>query len=148
MIQPETWIAIGRFADKAWSGFVALVGVLVGGYIANRSQRRHWILESKRVEYREVFSTLTKSYSYLVSTMSVGVLGGEEELKMEQAWMEGLNVLRDRVVIGQEVRSKELAERWSGAVGRYRQNQNYPEFALEFSRIMKILQENADKLIE
>ena len=129
MIEPAAWNEITQIADKLWTPTLALGGVLVGGYIANRSQRRHWLLDSKRVEYRELFSALTKSYSCIVNTTSFGIMTGAEELKIEEARLDGLNILRDRVVIGKQIRCMGLAEKWGEAAANFQKSQNYQAFA-------------------
>lgn len=41
-----------------WAAVGPLVGVIIGGILAAWWQRRHWILDNKKVEYRELLDAL------------------------------------------------------------------------------------------
>jgi hypothetical protein len=69
MIQPETWKAVRDSAGVIWSAVGPLIGVWVGAYVANRNQRRQWLLDNKRQEYRELLTALMNGI------LDSGVLG-------------------------------------------------------------------------
>jgi hypothetical protein len=49
-----------------WAGVGPLVGVLVGAYLTNRIQRRLWLADHKRQEYRELFTVMTNAFGKLL----------------------------------------------------------------------------------
>jgi len=71
MSQPETWKAVGASAGVIWSAVGPLMGVCLGAYIASRNQRKQWLLDNKRQEYRELLTALTNGI------LNSGVLGPE-----------------------------------------------------------------------
>jgi hypothetical protein len=99
-----------------WAAFGPLVGVLVGAYIANRNQRRQWVGNCKKEEYRELISVLTKARTtYLqvhhfppdVEQHAVQVLADET---FRIAEMTG-----DRIFIASVVKRLNVLERWYAA---------------------------------
>ena len=63
MIQPDTWKRIHDDMVSAWSILGPLVGVMLGAWLATRNQRRHWLLDNKRAEYRKLLTTLSECAS-------------------------------------------------------------------------------------
>ncbi len=47
---------IAKVVMAIWTAVGPLVGVFVGAYIANRNQRKHWVGNCKKEEYRELYS--------------------------------------------------------------------------------------------
>jgi|SRR5580692_3142278 hypothetical protein len=56
----ETWKSIHDTVVGIWSVAGPLLGVFIGAYIANRNQRKQWIADNKRAEYREVLGVTSK----------------------------------------------------------------------------------------
>ncbi|HEV2491404.1 MAG TPA: hypothetical protein VGT03_16490 [Candidatus Acidoferrales bacterium] len=132
-----TWIAIGP-----------LVGVLIGGYLTIWNQKRHWVMDNKRAEYRKLLSTLTRTYTTLINTHSTGVMSGREEKKCEQARLEALNVLRDRIFIAKEVKQMGISLKWSRAVGELNvPTPDYRALQKAYAEISAAIQENAAKIM-
>jgi hypothetical protein len=52
--------------DKISGGIFALLGVLLGGWIAWRYQHRQWILENKKKEYREILDGLFQASEEII----------------------------------------------------------------------------------
>jgi hypothetical protein len=40
-----------------------LLGVLLGGWLTNRNQRRDWVADNMKQEYRELLTTLSKTFT-------------------------------------------------------------------------------------
>ncbi len=45
---------IGSLLGKTWGVVGPLVGVVIGAWLARSWQRKHWLLESKKAEFREL----------------------------------------------------------------------------------------------
>ena len=88
-----------------WAAVGPLVGVLLGGYLAIRAQKKHWILDSKKEEYRELISTLTQTLNVLLDFHAFMVAQGPEEQRAAHiAKMKALAVIGDRLFISDEVK--------------------------------------------
>jgi len=66
MIQPETLKAIGDGLKTAWASVGPLVGVLIGAMLTRAWDRRKWINENRKQEYRELLTTLTSACTALI----------------------------------------------------------------------------------
>jgi len=141
-------IAAADFLKYVWPSAGPLVGVLIGGYIASRSQHRHWVLDSKRLEFKELFATLTRAYSAMMRAYGPGVHTGEDERLADELRIEALNTIRDRVAIAPEARTMRLGGKWENAVFAFARNRDYKGFATSFETIMDELHSKADDLIK
>jgi hypothetical protein len=45
------WVAL---IHGTWFAVGPLVGVVVGGYLTIWNQKRHWVMDNKRAEYRKL----------------------------------------------------------------------------------------------
>src|SRR5216684_3676535 len=70
MTQLINWDAVANHAKAVWAVGGPLLGVLVGAYIANRNQRKQWIAENKKQEYRELLSVMSKGFAEFLRTAS------------------------------------------------------------------------------
>src|SRR6266404_6383389 len=79
----RTAVVVGSVFRSVWLAVGPLVGVLVGAYIANRNQRKHWIADNKRAEYRKLLSTLASTFTGIIELRAPGVaLGPAEQRKI------------------------------------------------------------------
>lgn len=87
------------FFVRAWSAIGPLVGVLIGAWLARSWQQKQWLLDSKKAEYRELISTLSRGCHLIMKNLPVGRFGamsGEQEKEARDAWVAGLQVIQDR----------------------------------------------------
>ena len=147
MIQAATFKAIVDYSGRAWGAIGPLVGVLIGAYLSTRTERRHWLRDNERLEYRQLFTTLIRSYSTIVNIKSRSLRTGEDELQAEQARLESLNVVRDRIFIAPEIRQMQILDTWSTALDHFQAQRDYKAFAAEFAGIMDRLRRSAERLI-
>jgi hypothetical protein len=50
----HTLETIGSLLGKTWSVVGPLVGIVIGAWLARSRRLRHWLLASKKAEYREL----------------------------------------------------------------------------------------------
>jgi hypothetical protein len=99
-----------------WGTIGTLLGVLIGAWLTRSWQRKQWVLDSKKAEYRELISTLSESYHTIVRLLPV--LGGisamtpEEYTALSERWVAGMKVVEDRIFIDGEVRAANIRESW------------------------------------
>jgi hypothetical protein len=124
-------------------------GVLIGGYIANRNQRKHWIADNKQAEYRRLLTILSESFNTAILLMGPGAtLGPEEQRTLMSADSRCSIVMKDRIFIAEEMYKMDLPHRWSEARHNYDRSWNVEEFATAFSGMMKDIRESATAVIE
>lgn len=58
-----------------WAAVGPLVGVIIGAWLAGRSQHRQWVRDSKKAEYREVLDALG-AYRWMLLDYHARVAGG------------------------------------------------------------------------
>jgi hypothetical protein len=148
MIQPEMWKRIHDDVLASWSVIgplvYALAGVLVGAHITNRNQREQWIADNKRLEYRELLTTLAKSFASIVELHASGVaLGPEEQRKQMNLEVVGSAVILDRILIADEVLKMGISNRWNQALRAYDSSLDSKAFGTAFGRIRIDLKNSA-----
>ena len=102
---------------SVWGALGPLVGVVLGGLLTMWLQRRQWQINNKKEEYRELISTLTRSFNVILDAHTPMVAHGPEEQRAaHEAEIRALVVIRDRLFINDEVRQINLLDRWRDAV--------------------------------
>ena len=76
--------AVLHYVATAWSAIGPLIGVIVGGWITTRTQRKHWILDNKKAEYSELITVIADSGSKLLTFwgMETAVRAVNEEFEI------------------------------------------------------------------
>jgi len=146
--QPVNWTAVASLARSIWSAVGPLIGVLVGANIANRNQRKHWLLDNRRAEYRKLLTTLTRAYGDIMNTYSQAGITGKDMHRCERVRLNAINVIRDRIFISEEVTKMELLEKWNSAAVTFIKDRNYELFATRFSEVMDSLRRSAFKILD
>jgi hypothetical protein len=99
-----------------WAAFGPLVGVLVGAYIANRDQRRQWVGNCKKEEYRELISVLTKARStYLQVHHFTPAAGPDQVQALADETFRVAETTGDLIFIAPVVKRLNVLERWYAA---------------------------------
>lgn len=112
---------VWNLIEKIWSVIGPLVGVLIGAGLTRSWQRKQWVLENKKSEYRELISVLSRSYHSIVAnlpTTQAAVTSPETERALGEDWVAGLQVIEDRVFIDKEVRDAKIRAQWWDIGGR------------------------------
>ena len=105
----EMWTHLGA----VWSAIGPLLGVVIGSFLTLRNQRRNWIADSKKAEYKELITTLTKSMSTINRlTGQMVVLDGEMQRAREKAYMDVLEVNQSCLFIANKIRYLKIDLRW------------------------------------
>jgi hypothetical protein len=71
--------------------------VLIGAWLTRSWQRKQWILEGKKAEYRELLSTLSESYHTIRSHVPAAkpvVISAERDRASAEAWLAGIKQVR------------------------------------------------------
>jgi len=104
---------------KIWAAIGPLIGVLVGAWLTARWQRKRWIQDNKRAEYREVLDALQKYRWHLLNHLAVvgGPLVAEDARTHEErraaladAEVSVSNCLADRLFIRESLARTKVRE--------------------------------------
>jgi hypothetical protein len=127
MISPETWKAIHDDVKAAWVVVGPLAGVVIGGWLARSAQRKHWVLDNKRAEYRKLLSTLTDSASKCLVAYARGSEGRDLKIA-HQAIRSCTNVIYNRIFIAASVQRLDVMKRWTQLVDSVARDGNTERF--------------------
>jgi hypothetical protein len=149
MPRAHIWRVILNVAVGLWAVAGPLIGIFIGAYIANRNQRKQWIADNKKQEFRELLSALVEASSSLIAFYTPMVLQGPDEQRAcDRVEKKSIEVIMDRVFIAGEVKELDLQERWSNALSGIRGTRNRTAFSDEFVKISSDLTAAALKILE
>lgn len=119
---------------RSWSATGPLVGVAMGSWFTSLWQRRLFVLDNKKVEYRELIGTLTNAVHELVQN---GGLTGDDRRRGTEAIMAGYRVIVDRVFIEKSVREAGIEDKWKLLLAQ--KSDNYlPQWRELYASLIKI----------
>src|SRR6266852_178226 len=118
MTQLINWDAVANHAKAVWAVGGPLLGVLVGAYIVNRNQRKQWIAENKKQEYRELLSVMSKGFAEFLRTASSDKLTDDQINYLE---LKVADTVLDRIFTAAEIERLEVFSRWSDATARLKE---------------------------
>lgn len=121
-------------------------GVLLGHYLTRSWQREQWRLDRRREEYRELITALSDVFTNMQrSAMYMG--NQDRALKLEVIKANAYRVIRDRILIAEELRDANILQRWAMAfhpVDDFSHgSETWKKFADEYSGINQMLVEMA-----
>jgi len=125
-----------------WAAVGPLVGVRYGDELSQRSKRRQWLADENTKEWRELLGTLTTSMVTIIQCRqgdrTVEMM--KEDLRASTAAGE---VLSNRLFIAQEVRRRQLHDRWREAVATFEKDGDPVAFGTKFGRDIRFQIEEA-----
>lgn len=113
-------------------------GVLLGHYLTRSWQREQWRLDHREEEYRQLTTALSDVFTKMQrSHMYMG--NQDRALKLEIIKANAFRVIRDRIIIAEELRDANILERWGRAFGPVdnfsQERQTWAKFADEYKAI-------------
>ena len=127
-----------------WAAIGPLVGIVVGHVLTRSWQRTQWHLDNRTQEYRELLGSLTSTYM-LMSRFKSGALDRDEFYRLERLKMESFQVLRDRILIADELKSADILTEWAEAFHNFEANHDERKFSDRFTKINETLDSMALK---
>lgn len=108
------------------------IGVLIGSWLTMKIQRRLWILDNKRAEYRKLLSTLTDCASKFATIWGVqGVVQGpRDQREINNAARKSANVIFNRLFIAREMQQLNVLVRWKEAISQLQRTHDGPAFGI------------------
>jgi len=119
-----------------WAAVGPLIGVRYGNELSQRSARRQWLADEKAKEWREMLGVLTTSMTTIIQCRQEvrTVEMRKEDLRASTAAGE---VLSNRLFVAQEVRRRQLLERWREAVEAFDKDGDPEAFGEKFGRTIR-----------
>jgi len=139
MIQPETWKAAAETVVRVWSLVGPLAGVLVGAWLARWWDKRKWVNDNRKEEYRELVTALTTAAMGLIEKYQAVeyLVSGEKLKEIQSAYMETLRIIQDRIFIAGEMERMKIFDRWGESVKTLNKDMDFRKFEDAFDIIKK-----------
>jgi hypothetical protein len=128
MLQPQTITAISDGMKTAWASVGPLVGVIIGAMLTRAWDRRKWINENRKQEYRELLTTLTSACTALIDNAQLIVQTPAEAIYARDEYFKSLRVLQDRIFIASEIQKLNLFDRWGTAMKDLQETKDVHKF--------------------
>jgi hypothetical protein len=121
-----------------WAIVGPIVGILLGSWLTTRNQSRHWLLDNKRSEYRELLTTIADAGSKLLVFWGRNpvVASGEEQFMIGETARQSVDVIYNRLFISDEVKKLDVLKRWETAIDELRKSRNVDVFGKSMDQIM------------
>lgn len=132
MLQPETLKVLGDGLKNAWASVGPLVGVIIGAMLTRAWDRRKWINENRKQEYRELLTTLTTACTALIDNAQTLVQTPAEQIAARDEYFKSLRVLQDRIFIANEISKMNLFDRWGTAMKDLQETKDFRKFEDSF----------------
>ncbi len=104
------WDLLKKIVSELWPVVTLLLGILVGGLVSSRNQRRQWVSDTKCREYRELMSAMTRAIALAVN--APGATTVTEQQARRDAEGIALSIIQDRIFIAKEIKELKVLERW------------------------------------
>jgi len=116
---------------SVWAIVGPLVGILLGSWLTTRNQRRQWLLDNKRSEYRELLTTIADAGSKLLVFWGRNpvVASGEEQFMIGETARQSVDVIYNRLFIADEVKRLDVLKRWEDAIDKLRKSRNVDAYS-------------------
>ena len=130
---------ITDYIRGAWAVIGPLVGVIIGGYLSTRTQKRHWILDNKRTEYQELLTTISDAGGKFVVFYGMNpiVATGEEQFAIGETARTSLDIIYNRLFIAREIEELGIQKRWENAISALQKSHNVDAFGKCMDGIME-----------
>jgi hypothetical protein len=121
-----------------WAIVGPLIGILLGSWLTTRNQRRHWLLDNKRSEYRELLTSISDAGSKLLVFWGSNpvVATGEQQFMIGETARQSVDVIYNRLFILHEVEKLNLLKRWEDAIDGLRRSHDVNAFGRLMDQIM------------
>ena len=111
-MQPGAWKAIGNVVTEVWAVVGPLVGIAVGAWLTTLRQKREWVADNKKEEYRELLAAISQALSVHLHWNSQFVHGPDDQRQLSQVTPNLVAVIRSRLFIAKEIERLNVLRRW------------------------------------
>jgi hypothetical protein len=138
---------IWNIIRSAWPVLGPFVGICIGAYLTTRTQRKQWVRDNKRTEYRELLTAIGDAAGKMILYYGRNpvVLTSSEQLDMWETVRATLSVIYNRLFIANEVVGLGIQHRWENAVTALRDRHDVTCFVTSMDSIMEDIRKRALK---
>jgi hypothetical protein len=121
-----------------WAAVGPLLGVALGSWLTTRNQRRQWILDNKRAEYRKLLTTLTDCGTKFIVFYGAmpAVMEAKEQRMIGETARKSANVIYNRLFVASEMEKLNIDTRWQNAISTLQNSHDGVAFARDLDGIM------------
>lgn len=147
MVQPATWKVIGEFLKTGWILVGLLIGVFVGAWLARSWDRKKWMNDNRKQEYRELLTALTNGATAVIERYSpkISPLTKDEMEAATNRYMDAMKTIKDRIFIAEDMDRMAIFDRWAKAVKTAQDARDIKKFESIFETIRKEIVSAATK---
>ena len=100
-----------------------LGGIAVGHLLAESRERKQWLIESRKQEFRELLTAIAKSLDAHVRIWQEGrPQSPEDQIELANAISETFRTFQNRIFITEDVDRLRLEGIWVEAAGQYKES--------------------------
>ncbi len=132
IMEPLTLDRFGHGISMVWAAVGPLCGVLVGAGLSRSWDRRKWLNDNRKQEFRELMETLSEAASGMISrqiSRNWGeALTEKEAEQVSVSHMASLKVIKNRIFIAEDVKEMNLFNRWNDGIHAMRMAEDVRPF--------------------
>lgn len=138
MIKLVDWYSVGKYISTAWTAIGPLFGVLVGALLARSWDRRKWLNDNRKQEYRELLTALTDSATSLIEQAQSGSFRTfDQDVETQTLYFKTIKLMQDRIFVAEEIARMKLFDRWGNAVEGLKGMKDIKTFEETFETLRK-----------
>jgi hypothetical protein len=126
-----------------WAAVGPLVGIFIGTYLTQSSQRRQWIADNKVKEWRDLLGTLMTSMTTIIRCSNIAPQTSEVAVEDLRARVAAGEVINNRLFVAREVRQGNILEKWHEAVKIFDENHDPKAFGTSLGKIQFQIEQGA-----
>lgn len=130
-------------AKEIWGYIGPLVGLYAGSLLTKSAQRKQWLLDRRKEEYRELLSAMTHATIELQTFLASKGSGNEQPIALWlDAYKAAARIVADRIYIAEDLEKADIAIRYLNAAEKLRQSgdaeDGCDEVALVLDEVLKL----------
>jgi len=116
-----------------------IMGVIIGAFLTQflqwGAQRKQWIADHRRGEFRKLLTTLNESYMTMLT---------ENKIRRKfDAEIRVTRIIADRIFISGDIKELDVMQRWLKAARRFEEDRNGVAFSTEVEKLSEDLRNAA-----
>ena len=134
----HVWALAAPHLLHVWAVVGPLVGILLGGRLTTKNQRKPWLLDNKRGEYRKLLTALSDCGAHFILAYGAGrtLREGRQQRLLQDAARKLADVVSDRPFIADGVRDRSVSDRFTKAVNALKESHDGKAFGKDVDAIM------------
>lgn len=130
-----------------WAALGPLVGVRYGHELAKRSQKRHWIDDNAKEEYRELLGAMFDAANMSVLNRSLGrETTSGEDLAEEKSNHLLYGVMYTRLFIREFIKKERIKNRWEAAFAEHDKTHDLETLRMRLRELIEVVVNHATRL--